>query len=597
MKVNVTLALIATLAATALAAPAPMPAEEVQQLTEAELAQLEEDFKFPSLSTIGKTLAKVGKKALEVATPVISGALTGGPAGAILGGVSGIVDAIGGDEPAPVDDDDVDVTTPSVPPPPPPPAALPVNKVPARTKGNVAINNKKPAVKIGGKVDRSLEGDDIEDSEAGRFIHQAEGDQESSGQRFGRGAISLQLDINEKAAVRSKSKDSLCFCCGFDCSLFWKIIAAVVGLTTLYYGYKAIAWVNAEGPIPGLERMPAFGTLSCPSSLPYTYNNSQIVHSAALSPNGDHAFDIRGEAIGLITLTDGEPEAEEVVYTFTVRGNRPDVAQDVYFVYSDLESDGKTVHRSRFIIDTSRMPRRAGEIEKDELERACQQFDVKIAVPPNLKRLHVLAHATAHIGFHDQAKIAAERLIITASTSDDRNVIRLSRSLMARNLELEVYRGWIIGDAPIVQETSVSTQRGNGTAHMTFYPVPLPGDAKNSKATLRTTTGAGRSYLSYVRDAKARHRLIDSEHLSSRNADIKLTYTKSGFNGLAELNVKESSDIQGAQALADSQDDTVHGGDDGLKRRASSQYTHYVGSQEGKDRLRVYSRGWVGAYF
>lgn len=346
--------------------------------------------------------------------------------------------------------------------------------------------------------------------------------------------------------------------------------------------------------------MPAFGTLSCPSSLPYTYNDTQITHSAALSPKGDHAFDIRGEAIGLITLTDGEPESEEIIYTFTVRGNRRDVAQDVHFVYSDLESDGKTIHRSRFIMDTSRMPRRAGEVEKDELQRACQQFDVRIAVPPNLKRLHVIAHTTAHIGFQDHAKIAAERLIVTTYSPSDNNVIRSSRSLASRNLELEVFRGWIIGDAPIVRETSISTQRGNGTAHMTFYPVPLSGDAKNSKATLRTTTGAGRSYLSYVRDAKARDRLIDSEHLSSRNADIKLTYTKSGFNGRVELNVK-SSDIQGAQPLADSQeDDAPHGGDDGLRKRdlpGTSPWTHYVGSQNGKDRLMVYSRGWAGVYF
>ncbi|KAF9050275.1 hypothetical protein BJ165DRAFT_1609225 [Panaeolus papilionaceus] len=137
MKVNVTLALFATLVASAMAAP--MPAEEVQQLTAAELEQLEqlgEDFKFPSLSAIRKVLAKVGKKALSVAAPIITGALSGGPVGAVLGGITGVTDAIQGDQ----DDETADdtTTTPVAPPPPPPP--MPPKKLPAKhAKPNVAV--------------------------------------------------------------------------------------------------------------------------------------------------------------------------------------------------------------------------------------------------------------------------------------------------------------------------------------------------------------------------------------------------------------------------------------------------------------------------
>jgi hypothetical protein len=134
---------------------------------------------------------------------------------------------------------------------------------------------------------------------------------------------------------------------------------------------------------------------------------------------------------------------------------------------------------------------------------------------------------------------------------------------------------------------------------MTFYAAPLSGTAKTSQATLRTTTGAGRSDFTYVRDAQSRDRVIDSEHLSSRNADIKLRYHKSGFNGLIEMSAK-LFDVHGANVLGDAQDnEPPHG--EGLRKRddtpGSSQWTHYVGSEEGKDRLMVYTRGWAGLYF
>jgi len=322
--------------------------------------------------------------------------------------------------------------------------------------------------------------------------------------------------------------------------------------------------------------MPAFGeSLQCDNA-PFTYNNTVVNINAPIGTlYGDHGFDIRGYGVGTITIADGEVDATEVKYEISIKSNKEDLLGDVGFVYPDINDDG-SVARSRLIIETSRIP--------GVDDRTCMKFDIKVYVPSNLKKLHVASHtAVAHIQFAPGARIDIEELWATTYSMDQRNLVVASREVTAKKLSLEVYRGWIFGDAPIVEQTSVSTQRGDGIANVKFFPT-----ANEKKAILRTTTGAGRSDFSFITTGEKRQ--IDSTHISSRNADMYLTYREAGFVGKVEIDSK-SLTMTGATPW----DIRRPGSTD--ESGEKSKWTHYVQDREGKDEIYVNSRGWAGLYF
>jgi hypothetical protein len=156
-----------------------------------------------------------------------------------------------------------------------------------------------------------------------------------------------------------------------------------------------------------------------------------------------------------------------------------------------------------------------------------------------------------------------------------------SKDVTSQRQALEVYRGWIVGDASIVKETSITTQRGDGIANVKLHPTPL---SDSEPAVLRTTTGSGRSDFFYLGE-KAFKRPIDSTHISSKNADVYLTYSGAEFSGKIEMSSKSHTMI-GAQKITPDDDDA-----------SESTWTHYVGDINGSDGISVSSRGWTGLYF
>lgn len=334
---------------------------------------------------------------------------------------------------------------------------------------------------------------------------------------------------------------------------------------------------NLQDAPTGLEDFPDFGSaLGCVDA-PYVYNNTEVV--TVLAPigtrNHDHSFDVRGQGVGTVTIADGDADSKEVKYELSIRSNR-DMLDDVQFVYPNVHDD-KIVTNSRFIIETSRLP-----VDT----RYCMRFDVKLYVPPNLKNLAVKSHTNTHVQFAPGARINVDELAVTLFTSDSINVIVPSPDVTAKKVSLEVYRGWIVGEASIVEETSIATQRGDGVANVKVYPA-APADSENpSKAILRTTTGAGRSDFTYI-GRKTVKRPIDSTHISSRNADVYLSYRESEFSGKIEITSK-SYTMTGAQPLKSNGT-----GDDENKPK----WTHFVGDRDGGDQIYVNSRGWTGLYF
>lgn len=328
--------------------------------------------------------------------------------------------------------------------------------------------------------------------------------------------------------------------------------------------------------------MPQFSTsLGCLNA-PYIYNSSEVHLSIPLATrSSSSSIDIRGGSVGVITIADGDADATEIKYEITIRATQEDLLSKINFVYPDANADG-SITRSRLILDTPSLP------QADETQ--CMRYDVKMYLPPNLKKMHVQAHAVAHAQFAPGTRGGAsmEQLKVTLYALNQNNLLVPSADVAVKNLQLEVYRGWLVGEAQIVDNLSIETQRWDAVANVKIAPAPPADHAHPTKAMLQTATGAGRADFVYL-GSKAFIRPIQALHTSSRNADMYLTYRGSGFNGKIGMDSK-SFTITGAQRFKPSM---MRRDDDSTP----SQWTHFYGDPDGGDEITVNSRGWTGLYF
>ena len=322
--------------------------------------------------------------------------------------------------------------------------------------------------------------------------------------------------------------------------------------------------------------MPAFSTsLGCMDA-PHLYNGSQVTFMAPVNTqHQDHSFLTSGGAVGTLTLADGEADAQEIKYEMVLRASDESLLKSVHFEYPEYNEDKTTITRSRVSMTT---PHGFGS--------SCVRYDMTMYIPPNLKKLDIVLHTTTHVQFASGAHVNTENLFVTLYSTDSNNIIVPSEHVTSQKQALEVYRGWIVGDASIVKETSITTQRGDGVANVKLHVTPPSDSTTPEPAVLRTTTGAGRSDFWYL-DDKAFKRPIDSRHISSKNADVYLTYSGADFSGKIDMSSKSFS-MTGVQKIAPSR---PNGNND------PSTWTHYVGDINGSDRLSVSSRGWTGLYF
>jgi hypothetical protein len=322
--------------------------------------------------------------------------------------------------------------------------------------------------------------------------------------------------------------------------------------------------------------MPAFSTsLGCLSAS-HIYNGSQVTVTAPVGAAYDHTFDVRGGAVGTFKIASGQADATDVKYELTIRASEQSMLGNVLFTYPDIDEDNH-VTDSRFIIDTPRY---------GAADKSCMRYDITLYVPPTLKKLRIHSHTLMHLQFAEDAQIDLDDFYVTLFTADSNNMVLTNQHVQARrHLSLEVFRGWIVGDVSISNETAIITQRGDGIANVRVHPV-APSDPSNPEvAVLRTTTGAGRTDIFYVGN-KAFKRPIESTHISSRNAEVYLTYKEAEFNGKIELESK-SYTLIGGQRLV--------GGPSAKEGQVG--WTHFAGNKDGGDKIQVSSRGWTGLYF
>ena len=179
-----------------------------------------------------------------------------------------------------------------------------------------------------------------------------------------------------------------------------------------------------------------------------------------------------------------------------------------------------------------------------------------------------------------------DSLHVTMVGESTDNMLLPHANFRVEDLDLEMSRGWMVGEVSIVDKTELKTQRGDAVANVKIYPVTVAttDDPENGggvpRATLETTTGAGRSDFFYISSLAVPHRPIYSRHLSSLNGDVYLTYKEAQFNGRVEIKAP-SHTTTGVNGVFE------HNGT-----------LPWVGDAEGSDYMLAQSnRGWVGLYF
>lgn len=381
------------------------------------------------------------------------------------------------------------------------------------------------------------------------------------------------LDTEIPAAVRPKRHRTkgCCVCCGINCGLFWKAFGIVLGLFALWNLFKLIRWGFTATPT-GLENMPAYSiSLGC-ATAPFIYQDAMTTITVPIgTQKSDQALNIFGGGVGTVVIAQGAADSTEVKYEMTLRTNNRELLKDISMQYP-MPSDNDP-ESSRFVLTTPYPD-----------ASSCIRYDITMYVPPNLKMLSVAARPTTHVQFDPDSPITLDQLFVTLYHEDPNNMILPHPNLRASHLALEVYRGWIVGDVSISNHTVITTQRGDGVANVRVHPTPdEDADASPARAYLNTVTGAGRTDIVYVSDKGYAHRPISSTHMSSRNADIYLTYSDAEYNGYINLQAK-SYTARNMKGVDSSRDEW-------------SEHSHWVGDKDGGDTMLVKSRAWVGLYF
>ncbi|KAJ6499409.1 hypothetical protein C8R45DRAFT_821462 [Mycena sanguinolenta] len=378
------------------------------------------------------------------------------------------------------------------------------------------------------------------------------------------------ISLLDTGIVRPKRKRTqCCVCCGINCGLFWKAFGIVVVIFAAWNAFKLVRWAVTPSPT-GLEDMPTYSTsLGCLSAK-YTYGATPTSFNVPLGPENDHSLETRGGAVGTITVLEGAPSATKVTYEVTIRSDDESLL-DRLIIERPEDQDGE-VSKSRLRIVTPRSD-----------EDKCIRYDVKMYVPPTLKKLNIGSHTISHVQFDPDSHIQLDDLYVTLFPSKRQNMILPHNNLRSHKMQLEVFEGWIVGDVSIESQTKITTQRGGGVMNVRVHPTEAADPAAPEVATLRTTSGSGRTDIFYVNHNHV-HRPISSTHMSSMNADMYLTYRDAGYNGQIEL-VAKSYTATNMQKFG------------AIDEKPEGPWTHWVGDQQGKDQLSIDTRGWAGVYF
>ena len=316
--------------------------------------------------------------------------------------------------------------------------------------------------------------------------------------------------------------------------------------------------------------MPAYSTsLGC-ASAKYIYNPDQTIYSIPLGAKADHSVDIRGGAYGTLLLAQGASDAQDIQLEMTLRTDDQALLNSVSMQYPTLEDVQDGIAPSRLRLNTP------------AVGPSCMRYDLVLRIPPSLKDLAITASSLTQLQFDKDAQATLDSLNINLKSKEDsgKNMLLPHAGFHAKTLTLETARGWLVGEVAIVDQTSLSTARGDAVLNVHVHPAPS-GDDVPPPAALDTKTGNGRADVFYESSKGAPHRKIVSTHQSTRTGDLYLTYKNAEFNGRVDVTAKSYTAT----------------GVTGMFNHTSTDLP-WVGDKDGGDSLTAQStQGWVGLYF
>ncbi|KAH8828304.1 hypothetical protein DL96DRAFT_1602620 [Flagelloscypha sp. PMI_526] len=365
--------------------------------------------------------------------------------------------------------------------------------------------------------------------------------------------------------------------CGLN--WFWKTVGALVSIVLLFLLGRFIFgrfFGRPEAPAKGGR--PVYSeSLGCHNA-PFIYNSSSFsLFSPMGKDNNNHVLDIKGLAVGTISLARGDDDLKEVMYEITIRTNDEERLDGIHITQPHITDDSETVLTSRLMINTG--------FVKPESEDSCVRFDIVLYMPPSLEKIHVASHAAqTHVRFDPDVDMEVlKSLFVTLYSTSSQNLILPHERLRSPKMSLEVFNGWIVGDILVHDDTKIKTQRGHG---VTDVKVHASGSPSDTPASLYTVTGGGRTDIEYVGGSE--RRAMRNVHLSTDpDAKMFLKYSDAAFSGRIEMGAPkfESPKIQPLESTVG-----IEEHDDSIMHR---QWTHYYNDVNGPDELNIDSRGWA----
>lgn len=332
-----------------------------------------------------------------------------------------------------------------------------------------------------------------------------------------------------------------------------------------------------QGEKTGLEDLPAFSTsLGCLDA-PYVLDAENTVYTVPIGAQSDHYLNVRGGAVGSITVAPGFDDDDDantaVSIEMTLRTNDRELLDSVLVEQHDPEQEANSFWRLNTPYP-GELPPEGGreEGEAPSGAKACMRYDIVLRVPRALRKLHVAAHAVAHVRFAESPLANAtvpprpllapgelpadplrmlDDLFVTFYSPREDNVLLASHDVVAADrISLEMAGGWMTGSVGVRNRTRVMTQRGDakavlGVVAMPFIPANATGPADNSstRGTFRAVTGFESTDITFYNPY---NRPMTAWYLSTGNGDLNLHYDKTDFNGQVNVTAKsfEVHDMQ-----------------------------------------------------
>jgi hypothetical protein len=377
----------------------------------------------------------------------------------------------------------------------------------------------------------------------------------------------LDTEIPQRVRAKRRERRPCCACCSPKCGLFWKAFGIVLGLFFVYQLVNLTIWAITPTP-SGLEGLPSFrSSLSCKDA-PFIYTDSMVLYSIPMGTDeADHAMNIRGSAVGSVILIRGAEDATEIKYEMTVRANKQADLSDITVTAPAQDPEHPEAFNSKFTLSTPYLS------EPD----SCMNFAMTVFVPPGLKQLEIEAHTLTHIQFDQGAQLELDKLTVIMSSPDENNLFLPNTGIRAKATTFEVYNGWLVGEASVVDALTVDTKQGSAVTNLRV--MPESSSDLVSTVLLQTVSGSGRTDITYINASLDPHRPISSTHRSLGPGDVYLNYQGAEFSGQVDLtNVRSwsASGLRGGERLND---------------------PRWVGDKDGVDRITASSKGWMKLNF